>query len=341
MKNSLHQLILVFGLFLTPLLPAQDFSCSKPLSTNNSAFKKSFELAEKLVQAECNKNNRSYTFQEIETLVKPVIEMAKLELFQQHNYFSSYGSIWLQMFNEEMNRSKPVGVFSLVAIPQRDFIGFKLGSGNNQTTFVETIEDEKAGACLAENCHKTFTQLAGLLNYLRGPFFVKKGSLDGVIGELEILTNKWNHFIEQGRVQTFTDIWLTTWFYNKNKDNDNLLDPPATQYFLLHPTLVFENVNASPDGEQTKEAIGIEVLGFNQWEDSFLGVPFGASIGFVFSDRNGVQDRGEAIFLHFDNAYTLGFSKHGNDKGYFISLDLLKVFSDKQQNYRQWRKQFE
>ena len=44
-------------------------------------------------------------------------------------------------------------------------------------------------------------------------------------------------------------------------------------------------------------------------------IPFGASIGLIHSDRRLVKDTGGAVFFHFNNVYTLGYSKHGDDNG--------------------------
>ena len=149
------------------------------------------------------------------------------------------------------------------------------------------------------------------------------------------LSNSWDRYMEKSRSQTWLDELLTMGFYSPDKDK--LIGPPSTQYFFFHPSILIENVSDAIDGEQQQEAIGLELIGFNWWQAE---VPFGASIGWVYSDRASTKDTGTAIFLHFDNAYTLGYSEHDNDSGWFISVDLLKAFEDKKSKFEVWKKEF-
>jgi hypothetical protein len=45
--------------------------------------------------------------------------------------------------------------------------------------------------------------------------------------------------------------------------------------------------------------------------------------------------------LHFGSRYSFGWSRHGDDDGWFVSMDLLGVAVDKQKEVKQWSEDFE
>ena len=182
-------------------------------------------------------------------------------------------------------------------------------------------------------CSKAIKELGQLLQHLVDGFMDR--DLTKTKDYYAVLSKSWDRYLEESRSQTWLDELLTMRFYSPNKEK--LIGPPSTQYFFFHPSILIENVSDAIDGEQQQEAIGLELIGFNWWQAE---VPFGASIGWVYSDRASTKDTGTAIFLHFDNAYTLGYSEHDNDSGWFISVDLLKAFEDKKSKFEVWKKEF-
>lgn len=148
--------------------------------------------------------------------------------------------------------------------------------------------------------------------------------------KLNTLSQQWDSYFESARAQTFADIAVTTLFERNHFKRDYLVGPPDRQWFVLHPNLVLENVEAASDGENTNVALSIEWVGINWWENAIIGIPFGASLTSLYSDRPGVNDI--ALFgvtLYFDNKYAIGYARHGGDDGFFVSMDLLKAFEDK------------
>lgn len=154
---------------------------------------------------------------------------------------------------------------------------------------------------------------------------------------LQGLSENWDSYFETGRYQNSAGIVLTTFMEKDHLYGDRLVGPPKRQWLALQPGLIVENVNESPDGENIEYAIAMEWVGVNWWQDSFLGIPFGFSFASVYSDREGVKDVGHGMMFHFDNKYTVGFADHDGDTGIYLSLDILKLFQDKQKQWQKFR----
>ncbi len=155
--------------------------------------------------------------------------------------------------------------------------------------------------------------------------------------KLNALGNDWDSYFDLARTQTFFDIVVTTFFEKDHFDADYLVGPPNQQWFVLHPNLVMEYADDAPDGEKFKPALSIEWLGMNYWQDSFLGIPFGLSLTSVYSDRPGVKSVGHGVTLYFDNKYMLGYANHDGQDGFYVSMDLLKLFESKKKQVDHYR----
>jgi hypothetical protein len=152
--------------------------------------------------------------------------------------------------------------------------------------------------------------------------------------QLLALADDWDAYFEKGRPQTFWDIAVTTLIEYKHLKKDQLVGPPKRQWFVLHPNVVIENVDAAPDGDQLGGAIAIEWIGVNWWN---LKVPIGVSVTSLYSDRPGVDDVGHGITLYFANKYCIGWANHGGDHGFYVSIDALKLIDSKKAKLEQYR----
>lgn len=184
-------------------------------------------------------------------------------------------------------------------------------------------------------CSKVLAQLAeAILPYQR--------NANAVIAydtrmKLKELSNEWDTYFGGARAQTFADIAVTTFLERHHFKKDFLVGPSPRQWFVLHPNVVLEQVDAAPEGEQFKPALSVEWIGLNWWKKSFIGIPFGLSLTSVYSDRPEVDDIGHGVTLHFDNKYTIGYSYRDGDSGFYLSLDLVKLFEDQQQQMERYR----
>lgn len=155
--------------------------------------------------------------------------------------------------------------------------------------------------------------------------------------KLNELSQSWDAYFEKARAQTFADVTFTTFMESAHFKTDHLVGPPDRQWFLFHPNLVVENVQAAVDGENTKTALTIEWIGVNWWQDSIIGIPFGISATSLYSDRPGVDDIGWGATLYFDNKYVIGWASHRGQNGFYISMDVLKLFESKSSQVDKYR----
>jgi len=155
--------------------------------------------------------------------------------------------------------------------------------------------------------------------------------------KLNALAKDWDAYFDGARAQTFADIVVTTFLEENHFSKDYLVGPPERQWFVLHPNVVLESVNAAPDGDNLTAALSIEWIGVNWWQDTVIGVPFGVSLASVYSDRPGVNDVGHGATFYFDNKYMIGYANHGGDHGFYISMDLLKLFENEKEQAERYR----
>jgi hypothetical protein len=151
---------------------------------------------------------------------------------------------------------------------------------------------------------------------------------------LDKMAEDWDDYFEKGRPQSFLDVLATTLVHMRGQEY--LTGPPATQYFLLHPNFVFEDVRAAPDGDQGKAAVAIEWVGINWWN---ARVPVGISLTSLYSDRPGVVDVGHGVCVYIANKYCVGWASHGGKNGFYFSLDALKLIDSKKTKLEQYRSQ--
>lgn len=150
------------------------------------------------------------------------------------------------------------------------------------------------------------------------------------ISNMEPRLKRWSEYTEKGRSQTFLELWVNGGIYRKKlKKNHLLLDPPKGQLILFHPNIVIENVDDALDGDQVKEGLMLEVVGYDFWDRKKPYFPSGASFVTVYSDRAGVRDWGYGAALHFGNKLTVGAVDHDGSTGWFVSADMLKLLEDK------------
>ncbi|MDZ7749683.1 MAG: hypothetical protein U5K43_13480 [Halofilum sp. (in: g-proteobacteria)] len=141
------------------------------------------------------------------------------------------------------------------------------------------------------------------------------------------LRGDWEDYLGQARSQTVLELAVNSYLYRRNEEA-RFTPPPDWQLILLHPGVVLEHVDGANDGERFREGLMLELIGANYWRQDRWYLPFGGSLITTYSDRAAVDDWGYGLALHFANAYTLGASRRGGETGWFLSLDLLKLFAD-------------
>lgn len=156
---------------------------------------------------------------------------------------------------------------------------------------------------------------------------------------LKKLRADWTPFLEQMKGQTWLELLINRRAY-KN-DSDTFSGPPSSQWIVLHPTVLIENVAAAADGANTQEALGLEIIGMNWWKQDKWYVPSGTSALAVYSDRPDIKDVGYGVALHFQSNYTIGYTNHDGEDGFFVSVDLIKLFQNKEKVFDSYKSAFD
>jgi hypothetical protein len=186
----------------------------------------------------------------------------------------------------------------------------------------EAAENVKAGS----TCREVLEEFSQLYTYAHS--MVEQRGAIAFSKNVAALTQEWDNFLKYAHAQTLLELTLNSYFYRKH-EQPVFRSPPDRQIILLHPNVVLESVDAALEGNQTKEAFMIEMIGMNWWRERPWYVPSGGSLVTLYSDRSGVSDIGYGLAIHFQGVYTFGYAFHDSNGGIFISVDLLKLFQDK------------
>lgn len=264
-----------------------------------------------------------------------------IEQQRQQNLFAAFGGF--------ANGLDPLAVASagVTTEPRRQVPAVGIGddgAGNDALLIGPTaFEPRDTAACDREaerraagltpaappTCLAALREFLAHYNYAQAPFssplafaFAKAANT---------LSQEWDRYLNETRSQTPLELLVNTAVFRRSETSTSgFRSPPTVQWIVLHPNLVVENVSDAIDGEDTIEALMIELAGINFWRTEKWYVPSGGSIVSVYSDRPGVDDAGYGIALHFRSVYSLGFTSHDGDDGWFVSFDLLKLLQDKQ-----------
>jgi len=152
----------------------------------------------------------------------------------------------------------------------------------------------------------------------------------------------WSRYFDTARTQTTLDLVLTSLLERKHMRQGFIVGPPKRQWFMLRPNVILQYHEGAPQGDQFKPGVSIEWAGFNYWDDSPLGIPFGLSITSVYADMPEVEKTvGTGLTLHINNRFTIGWAKHGDDDSFHVSADLLQLFQNKQKQFDKYKSQFD
>jgi hypothetical protein len=151
----------------------------------------------------------------------------------------------------------------------------------------------------------------------------------------------WSRYFELARTQTTLDLILTSWLEGSHMRQGFIVGPPKRQWFMLRPNVILQYHDGAPKGDQFKPGLSLEWLGINYWDDSPLGFPLGLSVTTVYADMPDVNSVGTGLTLHFNNSFTIGWARHGDDDSFHVSTDLLQLVQDRQQQFDKYKSTFE
>ncbi|MCK5663496.1 MAG: hypothetical protein KAI17_08410 [Thiotrichaceae bacterium] len=232
-------------------------------------------------------------------------------------------------------------VLPKLAIPEQDWEGDMEVNreGMVVTSDITSCDTSASNITAGGTCKKAFVEFAQIFNKVQA--FQAHYKALVTKGQFQNIKRQWDDFLEVSKSQTIWELAINGALYKKS-ESASFRRPPDGQWIFMHPGLVIENVSASIDGEQLKEALILDVIGYNWWKQDIWYLPTGISVSLLYSDRPGISDSGESITLHFGNKYQLGFTRHDKnfEDGIFISFDLLEFVKNKKQNFKSYTSNF-
>ncbi len=199
------------------------------------------------------------------------------------------------------------------------------------------IDFDSAECTLAPTCEDLFEALTIAINEYKEPYF--KASTKDFSGRTGINYAHWERYLEESRPQTMLDTVFTTWIEQKHYRVDKHVGAIERQWFLAHPSIVFDYASAAPDGDQLNGALAVEWVGINWWdkESSPINYPFGISFVSVYSDMPEVDDLGIGVMFNFNNSISIGWADHDGDSSVFVTVDFLNLFTEKKKQWKDYK----
>lgn len=164
--------------------------------------------------------------------------------------------------------------------------------------------------------------------------------------ELRIFDEQWRQYATMARSQTLIELSLNSAVFDRKQDVYGFVAPPDYQYIILHPSVAMEYVSAASAGSRFQPSVIMEWFGYNKWTWQTSGGsvkmarPLGISLVSSFSDRAGTTAAGHGLMVHYDHVYSLGITRHGDDVGVFLSVDLQKMVMDKSAQLQSVKEKF-
>lgn len=181
----------------------------------------------------------------------------------------------------------------------------------------------------SKNCYEIFADFEAAFNVYRKPY--EQFTTGNNAKLLRAINKEWDRFLKLSKSQTALEVWLTSQVNYKHLKQDHIVGPPKTQVIALHPQLVYEYVEDVPAGDNAEFGMAVEWLGVNWWD---LKVPLGISAASVYSDHENTKDVRHGVMIHIDNKYAFGWGKKDDVESFYFTMDLLKLFENKKQQYQ-------
>jgi hypothetical protein len=189
---------------------------------------------------------------------------------------------------------------------------------------IRTQCDTRSGVA---DCARVLQEFADYYNYAQNTY-VSAGAI-AFAQTVSGFSREWDQYLDNGKGFTPLELLVNSYFFKRN-EKSHFSSPPEIQWIVLHPEVVVENVQGALDGDNTMEALMVEVLGASWWRQDKWYLPNGGSLIAAYADRAGVKDLGYGVALHFRGTFSVGYTRHKGKGGVLVSYDLLKLLQDKQ-----------
>jgi len=193
-------------------------------------------------------------------------------------------------------------------------------------------QEIKAGA----SCLEALTAFKVAYDYALS--VLTKNDLKKLHNKIKAYTGYWNEFSENSKAQTYLELALNGFIYDKKNSGVRFNKPPSHQWVFMHPSLVSEHVHSAQSGEKEKRGLMLEILGVDYWKQDNWYLPTGGSFVAMNFERTNMPDTRLGLSLTFKHKYLLGFTTNSNhDNGVFISWNLLKSVEDVKEKLRDFK----
>ena len=224
------------------------------------------------------------------------------------------------------------------------------GKLGNLYDFKKTLFLRLCGSPVSNDCPtpvmavaKETVRYAHLMQWLSQ--YSEMDALKQFSAELNIFDEQWRLYSTETRSQTPIELAVNSEIFERRLDKNGFVAPPDYQYIVLHPSAALEYVSGAADGSRFKPAIIMEWIGYNTWSWRTKGGvrmvrPIGVSLASSFTDRAGSEGTGHGLLFHYNHVYSLGITRHGDDTGVFLSVDLQNLLGDKKAQLKDVKAKF-
>lgn len=247
-------------------------------------------------------------------------------------------SIYLQLHLTESAQMKSTGELAQFEVMAEPMLAISMDHPAyykiENALLLSCTQAAKAKA-LDMDCQSALQEFAEIYNFAQGTY--AQPLAFELSKRLDLLETRWNTFYEESKSQMFWEMIANGILFQRKNEAYKFSEPPSWQLVLMHPSVVVENVADAIDGDQFKEAIMIEAIGADWWQQDKWYLPSGGSLIATYSDRLDVDDWGYGVALNFRSKFTIGVSEHGDDRGVFMTIDLMKLIQDKKKTIESYR----
>lgn len=272
------------------------------------------------------------------------LQMHIVDLLGDLNRIFPSGGIYLQMQLAESANIKRTGEIALFdLLPEYDdndnllSLEISLDDPDYKVESALLVSCNQATKAIspAMDCQSALEEFAEIYNFAQGTY--AQPLAFELSKRLDLLETRWNTFYEESKSQMFWEMIANGILFQRKNEAYKFSEPPSWQLVLMHPSVVVENVADAIDGDQFKEAIMIEAIGADWWQQDKWYMPSGGALIATYSDRLDVDDWGYGVALHFRSKFTIGVSEHGDDRGVFMTIDLMRLIQDKKKTIESYR----
>lgn len=162
---------------------------------------------------------------------------------------------------------------------------------------------------------------------------------DKALAATRVRDAKWTRYFDEARLQFPWELWVNGLRYGRvNRKAGGFAEPPRDQIILAHPGVGMEYVRGAESGSRLEPALLIELIGYNRWrwtQDGTMENAWGASLVQTYSDRAGLSSARPGIMVHWQNKYSVAFTRNNGSTGILLSVDLAKAVARVEKDARE------